>query len=461
MLVREAKLLNGTEEQYQALDEAIRTAQFVRNKCLRYWMDNKGVNKAVLYAQCKALAKEFDFAKKLNSSARQASAERAWAGISRFYTNCKNKEVKKGYPKFKKHCRSVEYKVSGWKVSGDGMAVSFTDGFGAGNFALYCNGEARELILSSKINRVRVVRRADGYYAQFCLDVERKVENPNLLMESNTTNTRTGFPEQGQYTGNVIGIDLGLKAFYTDQNGSAVECPKYLRKAEKRLKQHQRRLSRKFKKGAKPQSKNYHKQRKRLGKAHLKVQRQRRDWAIKLARCVVMSNDIVVYEDLQVKNLVKNRHLAKSIHDASWSQFTNWLDYYGKVWDKAVVAVPPQYTTQDCSNCGHRVSKTLSTRTHVCPKCGLSIGRDHNAALNILKKGLSILGMEWQNSTVGHTGTAPHSRQRRGALGGTLGEIGTSAFEGQPDEVSTVAEPRTRIPQLKLGEYVKPSCQDS
>ncbi|AEP13382.1 Transposase-like protein [Chloracidobacterium thermophilum B] len=212
----EAKLLNGTAEQYQALDEAIRTAQFVRNKCVRYWMDNKGVNKAVLYAHCKDLAKEFDFVRKLNSAARQASAERAWASISRFYTNCKNKAVKKGYPKFKKHCRSVEYKVSGWKLSEDGMTISFTDGFNAGSFALYCNGEARRLILESKINRVRVIRRADGYYAQFCLGVERK--------------------EQGEYTGNVIGIDLGLKAFYTDQNGNPVECPKYLRKAEKRLK---------------------------------------------------------------------------------------------------------------------------------------------------------------------------------------------------------------------------------
>ena len=420
MLVREAKLLNGTAEQYQALDEAIRTAQFVQNKCLRYWMDNRGATKAVLYSLCKDLAKEFPFARQLNSAARQASAERAWSALSNFYRRCKNKEPRKGYPQFKKNCRSVEYKLSGWKLSPDGMSITFTDGFNAGTFALYCNGEARRLILESKISRVRVIRRADGYYAQFCLDVERK--------------------EQGEYTGNVIGIDLGLASFYTDQNGNSVECPKFLRRSERRLKQHQRRLSRKFRKGAKPQSKNYHKQRKRLGKVHLKVQRQRRDWVIKLARCVVMSNDVVVYEDLQVKNLVKNRHLAKSIHDASLSLFTQWLDYYGKVWDKAVVAVPPQYTTQDCSSCGHRVVKTLSTRTHTCPKCGFEMDRDQNAALNILKKGLSILGMEWQNSTFGQKGTAP--------LGGTTGEIGTAAFEGQPDEVSAVAEPVTRIPCL-------------
>ena len=157
---------------------------------------------------------------------------------------------------------------------------------------------------------------------------------------------------------------------------------------------------------------------------------------------MVASHDVVAYENLQVKNLVKNRHLAKSIHDASWSLFTQWLDYYGKVWDKAVVAVPPQYTTQDCSNCGHRVVKTLSTRTHVCPKCGFELDRDQNAALNILKRGLHILGVEW-NGTLGHKGTAP-----RVALGGTTGEISTAAFEGQPDEVSAVAEPVTRIPCL-------------
>lgn len=99
-----------------------------------------------------------------------------------------------------------------------------------------------------------------------------------------------------------------------------------------------------------------------------------------------MSNDIVVYEDLQVQNLIKNHYLAKSIADASWSLFTQWLDYYGKVWDKVVVAVPPQYTTQDCSYCGHRVPKSLSTRTHVCPKCqGVEIDRDENAALNLVK----------------------------------------------------------------------------
>ena len=185
MLIREAKLLNGTKEQYLALDEAIRTAQFIRNKCVRHWMDNQGVGKAGLYALCKDLAKEFSFARKLNSAARQASAERAWASISSFYSRCKKKEKKKGYPNFKKHCRSVEYKVSGWKLSDDCMSIAFTDGFEVGTLSVYCNKETREDLFRLKINRVRVVKRADGYYAQFCFDIDRK--------------------EQGEYTGNVVG----------------------------------------------------------------------------------------------------------------------------------------------------------------------------------------------------------------------------------------------------------------
>ena len=408
MIVREAKLLNGTSKQYQGLDEAIRTAQFIRNKAVRYWMDNQVCGKADLYKLCKDLAKEFAFALKLNSAARQASAERAWAAISSFYTRCKKKEKKKGYPKFKKHCRSVEYKLSGWKLSDDCMSINFTDGFEVGTLSLFCNKETREDLHRLKINRVRVVKRADGYYAQFCFDADRK--------------------EEGKYTGNVVGLDLGLKFFTKDQNDNAVIYPQFLRKSERRLKKAQRRVSKKFVKGTKPQSNNYHKSRERLGKTHLKIQRQRKDWAIKLARCVVHSHDVVVYEDLLIANMMKNHHLAKSITDASWYQFTQWLDYYGKIWDKAVVAVSPNYTSQDCSNCGHRVKKSLSTRTHSCPKCSVEICRDTNAAANILKKGMQVLGIEWQNSTFGQKGSA--------STEGKHGEKTTNTIDGQPDIAS-------------------------
>lgn len=408
MIVREAKLLNGTKEQYQALDDAIRTAQFIRNKAVRYWIDNQGVGKADLYTLCKDLAKEFAFALKLNSAARQASAERAWASISSFSSRCKKKEKKKGFPKFKKHCRSVEYKVSGWKLSDDCKSIAFTDGFGIGSLSLYCNKETRVDLFRLKINRVRVVRKADGYYAQFCFDADRK--------------------EEGEYTGNVVGLDLGLKYFTKDQNDNAVIYPQFLRKSERRLKKAQKRLSKKFIKGKKPQSKNYHKARNRLGRIHLKIQRQRKDWAIKQARCVVHSNDVIVYEDLKVANMVKNHHLAKSISDASWYQFTAWLDYYGKIWDKSVVAVSPNYTSQDCSNCGHRVKKSLSTRTHSCSNCKTEICRDTNAAINILKKGMKMLGIEWQNSTFGQKESASKEGKR--------GEKTTSTIDRKLDIAS-------------------------
>jgi len=424
MLVREAKLKDGTPRQYQALDEAIRTGQFIRNKCLRLWMDGEKVAKSKMQSLCKDLAQEFSFAKKLNSMARQAHADRAWAAVKRFYDNCRNGVKPVGYPNFKKHSRSVEYKTSGWKLSEDGYQIAFTDSFKAGTFSLYCNGKAREDILRSKINRVRVIRRADGYYAQFCLDVERV--------------------EQGTYTGEVIGLDLGIKYFIKDQNDNSVIYPQFLRQSEHRLKKLQRRLSRRHQQG-KNQSANYHKARQQLGKQHLKVQRQRRDWAIKQAQALVASKDVVVYEDLRVANLVKNHNLAKSISDAAWSQFTAFLDYYGKVWGKAVVAVNPAYTSQDCHNCGHRSKKSLSTRTHKCPSCGIELCRDTNAALNILKKGMEALGMEWNQGTGGHPETAPSYISPSGGEreGETTGETSASADEGKPDLVSGVAEPVT------------------
>ena len=103
MLVVELKL-RGKPGQYSLIDEAIRTALFIRNSCVRYWMDNEKIDKYDLSAYCKVLAKEFEWAGKLNSMARQASADRAWSAISRFFDNCKKQiKGKKGFPKFKKH----------------------------------------------------------------------------------------------------------------------------------------------------------------------------------------------------------------------------------------------------------------------------------------------------------------------------------------------------------------------
>jgi putative transposase len=186
-----------------------------------------------------------------------------------------------------------------------------------------------------------------------------------------------------------------LLYFYTDSDGETVSNPRYLRKSEKALKRLQKQVSRK-KKGSGNRKKAINK----LGRKHLKVSRQRKDFAIKTALCAVKPSDFIAYEELQVRNMVKNHKLAKSISDAAWSQFAEWLQYFGKIYGKTVIAVAPQYTSQDCSNCGNLVKKTLSTRTHICG-CGAVLDRDHNAARNILAKGLKQAGINL--NTVGHT----------------------------------------------------------
>ena len=141
---------------------------------------------------------------------------------------------------------------------------------------------------------------------------------------------------------------------------------------------------------------------------------------MKLARCVIHSNDVIAYEDLRIKNLVKNHCLAKSINDAAWYQFREWLEYLGEKHGKITIAVPPHYTSQNCSNCGEKVKKSLSTRTHVCA-CGCRLDRDENAARNILKLGLS---------TAGHSGTSVRLRSPSEVELNALGED-TSTFSGE------------------------------
>src|SRR5262252_1696073 len=146
MLVYEYKL-RLTRAQAAAIEEAIRTTQFIRNKCVRLWMDGRGVSATDLQLLCSRLAQESPFAAALNSQARQAAA-RAWAAIERFYTNCcEQRPGKKGYPRYQRDCRSVEYKQTGWQLDPEGKRLTLTDGSGIG--------------------QVRLIRRADGYSAQF------------------------------------------------------------------------------------------------------------------------------------------------------------------------------------------------------------------------------------------------------------------------------------------------------
>ena len=373
-------------------------------------MDNKGVNKYDLNKHCRILAKEYAFANKLNSTARQSSAERAWSSIARFFDNCKKKiPGKKGFPKFKKYSRSVEYKQSGWKLDeATKKHITFTDKNNIGRVKLV---GSRDIYFyqPEQIKRVRLVRRADGYYCQFCISIDVRDAKFRVCTEDM------------QPTGRAIGLDMGLKYFYADSFGHTEENPRFYRKSEKRLNRLNRRKSVKYRKGQR-QSKNYHQARRQYAKQHLRVSRQRKDHAVKLARCVCASNDCIAYEDLSVKNLVRNRKLSKSISDVGWTQFRSWIEYFGWKFDKITIAVPPHYSSQDCPACGVRITKSLSTRTHVC-KCGYIEDRDIAASINILKKALS---------TAGHTGTYAWGETPSWAVGSSLSSNGDSLNQESP-----------------------------
>ena len=367
MLVSEYKLITNQDHR-ERIGEALRTVQFIRNKALRMWYDDPKQKAYDLNRYCAVLAKEVSFVTPLNSQARQAAAERAAYAISRYLKPGINGNLLQK-PRFQKDNRSVEYKQTGWKLSSDRKKITFTDGIGIGQMKMLgttSSGDKRDLCSYdlALVKRVRVLRKADGDYVQFCFDINRS--------------------EPQAPTGKTVGLDMGLAKFYTDSDGSSVDCPKFLRKGEKKIKRAQRKHSRKIQ-----GSKNRRKSTNRLGRTHLKIARQRKDFAVKLARCVVKSNDFVAIEDLKVRNMVKNHCLAKSISDAAWSLFANWLCYYGSVFGKPVIKVPPAYTSQDCSACGRRVWKSLSTRTHSC-QCGLVLDRDHNSGIIILAKGLVL-----------------------------------------------------------------------
>ena len=220
------------------------------------------------------------------------------------------------------------------------------------------------------IKRVRLIKRADGYYCQFCIAVDRS--------------------EPLEATGKTIGLDVGLESFFTDSNGHREENPRFYRHSQAKRRTLQRRLSR-TKKGSNNRKKAINK----LARFDLTVSRKRKDHAVKLARSVMRSNDLVAYEDLRIRNMVKNHCLAKSISDAGWYQFRQWLERFGNVFGRITVAVNPAYTSQQCSSCGSIVKKSLSTRTHAC-LCGCWMDRDENAAINILSAGIR---------TTGHVGT--------------------------------------------------------
>lgn len=294
---------------------------------------------------------------KWNNNAAQRVLRRLDKAFVAFFQRIKNGE-KPGYPRFRSASRF--------------KSVPFTFGNGAhirdGRLYIQAIGNVkvkwhRGIPEDAKIKMVVLKHDSDGHwYATFQLELP-DAEVPIKI-------------------GPEVGIDVGLTSFVALSNGEIVDSPKYFREAQKKLKRQQRRLNRR-RKG----SRRRKKARLLVAQTHSHIANQRADFAHKLSRDLVDRFALIAVEDLNIKGLAAGM-LAKSVHDAGWSQFLSFIDYKAAEAGCQFVKVDPRNTSQVCSGCGCVVRKDLSVRVHSCPHCGLFLDRDVNAARNILSRAL-------------------------------------------------------------------------
>lgn len=195
-------------------------------------------------------------------------------------------------------------------------------------------------------------------------------------------------PQPRPNNGGIIGIDVGIKEFYSDSNGNIAHNPKYLEKSMRKLIREQRKLSRKQK-----GSNNRNKQRVKVALVHEKITNQRNDFLQKQSTMLIRENQTICIEELKVRNMMRNHKLAQHIVSASWSKFFDMLAYKSAWYGNDVVKVPTMYpSSQTCSCCGYQnpLVKNLAVRIWECPECRTVHNRDTNASINILNKGLQI-----------------------------------------------------------------------
>lgn len=243
--------------------------------------------------------------------------------------------------------------------------------------------EFREDYDFSKLNILKIYNitiersKTKKYYCSICVDVE--------------------IPEY-EHTGEIIGIDLGIKDLVIDSNGNKYENPKYQEKVEKKIKHLQRLYSKK-----KKDSKNQEKASLKLAIAHEKLSNKRKDYLHKITTKLIKENDIICIENLNIKGMTKNHHLAKAIQDASFGTLVNMLKYKALWHNRQIIEIGRFYpSSKICHSCGHKMNYMgLEIRKWTCPVCGKHHDRDVNAAINIMNEGLKIL----DHGTVGNTET--------------------------------------------------------
>jgi putative transposase len=348
--------LEPTAEQIEMIEQTLHLCRWLYNSMLE---QRKLVYKLrdvslTLYTQKKelpAVKKEFPEFKQVYSQVLQDVCQRLDQTFQAFFRRLKNGE-KAGYPRFRGKNRydSFTYPQSGFKIEGKYLKLSKI-----GSIRIKFHRP-----IEGKIKTCTIKRKNGKYYACFSCEIET----------------------EPQSTGKQVGVDLGVKHLAITSDGIFFEHPKYLRKAEKRLKYLQRMVSRR-KKG----SNRRHKAVAMLAKCHEYIANQRRDNAHKISRYLVNHYDLIGFEDLNIKGMVKNHHLAKSIADAGWRLLIQFTAYKAEA-GKKVVWVDPYNTSQACSECGQIVKKTLNERIHQC-SCGYTADRDVNAARNILKKAIA------------------------------------------------------------------------
>lgn len=328
----------------------------LRQRIDRYKETQESVSYYTQQRQLPLIKKDFPEIKTTNSQTLQDVLDRLDKAYKAFFRRVKAGE-KAGFPRFKNRnsYNSFSLKQTGYKLEGRYLYVR-----NVGRFKLFLSRP-----IEGDIKTVTIRRMPTGkWFVSFSCD--------NVPTKQ--------FPQ----TSKEVGIDVGIKSFCVDSEGGIVANPKYFRNNEKQLRRRQRKLSRR-RKG----SVRRNKARILVAKAYEKVTNQRNDFLHKVSNKYINNFQTIYVEDLKIKNMVKNRHLSKSISDCSWGIFFQFLSYKAANAGREVVRVNPSNTSQRCSACGEKVPKKLSVRIHCCPFCGLVLDRDLNAAINIIQDGQS------------------------------------------------------------------------